>query len=216
MANTFNQILTSNGQKTGLYTNLLYNIRNQNFNGDEYGHANYLNYVNAAWQSGHHYAEVCTKQNGANWFFQEAGDNLYYIRNQNYNGDEYGNANYLNYKDKAWKNGHHYAEICAKQNGANWFFEATGKDMTYDTNKFLPLFYIRNQNYDGDEYGNVNYLNYKDYERSSGKHYAEIYTKEKGGSWFFEVDKSSYTVQVSVLSMKLAGEQSLDTLLSST
>jgi hypothetical protein len=37
-----------------------------------------------------------------------------------------------------------------------------------------------------------------------------------GATWFFEFDKSSYTLQVSVLGMELNNDQSLDTLLAST
>ena len=158
VTNQFNKILTADGKETGLFANLLYNIRNQNFNGDEYGNVNYLNYVNNALQKGHYSAEICSKQDGANWFFQETGEKLgtiplYNIRNQNFNGDEYGNANYLNYANYAWKSGHYSAEICAKQGGANWFFE---------------------------------------------------------------VYKSFYSLQVSILNSELSDDKSLDTLLSST
>ncbi len=60
MTNTHNQVLANNGsnlKKTGVFTNLLYNIRNQNF-----GDNNYLNYKNDAWKSGHHYAEIASNQ----------------------------------------------------------------------------------------------------------------------------------------------------------
>ena len=47
MTNQFNKILSTDG-KTELFTNLLYNIRNQNFDGDKWGDANFLNYQNKA------------------------------------------------------------------------------------------------------------------------------------------------------------------------
>ncbi|MFK7761427.1 MAG: hypothetical protein AB8B46_04905 [Candidatus Midichloriaceae bacterium] len=44
MTNQFNKVVAANGKVTNLFTNLLYNIRNQNYNGAQYGNINYLNY----------------------------------------------------------------------------------------------------------------------------------------------------------------------------
>ena len=92
MTNQFNKILTATGKETGLFANLIYDIRNQNFDGEKAGNANYLRYQNDAWKVGHHRAEIYTKMEGANWFFQETGEKLgeiplYNIRNQKYTGE---------------------------------------------------------------------------------------------------------------------------------
>lgn len=42
--NQFNKVLTNTGDETSLFTNLMYNIRNQNFNGDNGNGANFLNH----------------------------------------------------------------------------------------------------------------------------------------------------------------------------
>ncbi len=183
-----------------------------------------MNYKNDAWKSGHHYAEIASNQDGATWYFQEAEENigivpLYNIRNQNL-----GDNNYLNYKDEAWADGKHYAEICPKMQGSSWWLstsETTEKINTPSGNqKALPLYTLRvkTQGYDkgANDISSPNFLNYKNEAWEDGKHYAEIAPLMQGSYWFFEVDKSSYTLQVSVLDMKLADDQSLDTLLSGT
>jgi hypothetical protein len=48
MTNQFNKILTANGKVTGLFANLMYNIRNQNLDGDRLHNDNFLNYKNDA------------------------------------------------------------------------------------------------------------------------------------------------------------------------
>lgn len=70
MTNQFNKVMAANGKITNLFTNLLYNIRNQNYNGDQYGNINYLNYKNEEWKSGRHDAEICAKEDGSNWLFE--------------------------------------------------------------------------------------------------------------------------------------------------
>ena len=113
--NQFNKVLTNTGDETGLFTNLMYNIRNQNFNGDNEDNANYLNHRNTAYVDGKHYAEICAQQGGSEWFFQDTGQKmgtipLYYIRSQDFNGEQWDNANYLNHKNAPWTKEKHYAE----------------------------------------------------------------------------------------------------------
>jgi len=131
---TVNKVLTADGTETGLYTNLLYNIRNQNYDGAEWGNTNYLVYKQKVYAAGHHHAEISTKSINANWFFQDTGkklgDNpLYNIRNQNYDGGAWNNANYLNYENEDWMTNHHYTEISTKNDNANWFFQDTGEKL---------------------------------------------------------------------------------------
>ena len=71
--NQFNKVLTNTGEETGLFTNLFYTIRNQNFDSDQSVDTNYLNYQNKAWSDGKHYAEICAQQDGSQWFFQDTG-----------------------------------------------------------------------------------------------------------------------------------------------
>ena len=91
---------------------------------------------------------------------------------------------------------HHYTEISTKNDNANWFFQDTGEKLGKS-----PLYNVRNQNLDGDKWKNANYLNYKNKVGADGHHFAEICPDTKGANWFFELDKSSYSLQVSISSV---------------
>ncbi len=80
----------------------------------------------------------------------------------------------------------------------------------------FTLYYIRSQDFNGEQWDNANYLNHKNAPWTKEKYHAEICTKQDGSEWFFEVDKSSYIPQISVVNMSLNTDESIDKLLSST